>query len=517
MDASKKIVQILLEKNIQTKEDLEKVKKSAAKQYGFSLPTNISLLKAYHKTNKRNAKLENILKTRPVRSLSGVVNISVLTKPFDCPGKCIYCPSEKDLPKSYLDNEPAVMRAILNNYHPLKQIKMRIRALKQAGHPTDKIELRIVGGTWSYYSLKYRAWFIKKCFDACNGDKSTSLKEAKRKNENAKHRLVCISVETRPDYIDKKEIKTLRIFGVTMVELGIQSLSDKVMQITKRGHGQKESVRATKLLKDAGFKVCHQVMLNLPGSTPEDDTYTFQKLFENSNYRPDFLKIYPCLTTENTPLYEMQKAGKYAPFSDKVLVDIISKIKRDYIPCYVRIQRIFRDIPSSSIKAGSKISNLREVLNKKADKEGWKCKCIRCREVKGDYKESDIPVLFRYDYSASGGKEIFLSFEDKKREKLFSLLRLRFVNKNTLPFLENSGIIREIRTYGEQVPVNKRQETSPQHQGLGKKLIKEAEKITKEEFGYNQITVISGVGVRDYWRKQGYRLRKTYMTKRVNF
>ncbi len=511
LNISKEIAEQIIVKKSQTRKDIEEIKKTVAKKYGTSFPTNISILKEYRKIGDNNPKVASLLITRPVRSLSGVVNISVLTKPYKCPGECTYCPTEKNLPKSYLPNEPAVMRAILNNYHPKKQVEMRIRALEDAGHPTNKIELRIVGGTWSYYPKKYRYQFIKKCFEACNREKSKTLKEAQGKNEKARHRLVCLSVETRPDYINKEEVKNLRLLGVTMVELGVQSLSDDVLLFTKRGHGVNRTIEATNMLKNTGFKVCYQVMPGLPNSSPKKDVEMFRKMFEDQSFCPDFLKIYPCLVIKNTALYSLWKKGDYRPYSDKEIIDVITTVKKDIIPYYLRIQRLFRDVPVQEINGGCKISNLREIFQEKARTDNWRCKCIRCREVRDNYDSQEKMLLFREDYEASNGKEIFLSFENKERTKLYALLRLRIIKESTFSFLKNKGMIREIRTYGKHLAIKEKNEKSPQHRGLGKKLIKEAEKITKKEFNLNQVAVISGVGVRDYWRSVGYRLEKTYM------
>jgi elongator complex protein 3 len=508
MKIEEEIIEKLIKTKAKTPEDLERVKKEFAKKHKANFPTNVNLLQVYHKKGEKDENVANLLKTRPVRSLSGVVNISVLTKPFPCPGKCIYCPNEKNAPKSYLTNEPAVMRAVLNEYDPLKQVKMRIRSLEQTGHLTEKIELRIVGGTWSFYDEKYREWFIKRCFDACNEESSSSLVKAQEKNEKAKHRIVCLSIETRPDFITEKEIKKLRKYGVTMVELGVQSFFDDVLDFTKRGHRVEDTVKATKLLKDAGFKICYQIMLNLPKSSIKKDIETFKKTFEDSRLRPDFLKIYPCLVIRNTKLYKLYKEGKYKSYTDKELTDALIEIKKNIIPYYVRIQRLFRDIPVQSIAHGCKISNLRENIKDDEKKNNWKCKCIRCREVKESYDEKEKMFLYREEYGASDGKEIFLSFENKKRSKLYALLRLRVTEDS---IIKDSVIIREIRTYGKQTKTKERKSDSPQHKGLGKKLVLEAEKIAKRE--KKQIIVISGVGVRDYWRSLGYRLEKTYMIK----
>ncbi len=510
---------------------MDSFKREIAKKYEIPCPSNIGLLKAYHKLVKnkivkKSPILEELLRTRPIRSLSGIVNISVLTKPYPCPGKCLYCPTEKGIPKSYVSGEPAVERAKALNYDPYLQVRKRIEMLENQGHPTDKIELRIIGGTWSYYPKQYQSWFIKRCFDAGNKKSSKGLKRAQKLNEMARHRIVGLSIETRPDFIDLSEIKRLRRLGVTMVELGVQSIYDDVLKINLRGHGVKETILATKLLKDAGFKVLYQMMPNLPGSNLKKDEKMFGELFSNPNFQPDLLKIYPCALLKEAPLYKWWKAGKYKPYTESQLINLVKKIKKK-IPYYVRIQRITRDIPSQRILVGAaKISNLRQIIAREMEREGWQCKCIRCREVREKYEPKEKLYLYRQDYDASGGREIFLSFENKNRTKLYSLLRLRITS-------QNKAIVREIHTYGQLYPLSGRVALiSPQHKGLGKKLIKEAEKIARKDynppttsshlpkgkrapFGLNKIAVISGVGVRNYWKKLGYKLKDTYMIKNL--
>ena len=520
---------------------MDSFKRKIAKKYEIPCPSNIELLKAYHKLvkNKRvkkSEKLENLLKTRPIRSLSGIVNISVLTKPYPCPGKCLYCPTEKGIPKSYVSGEPAVERAKALNYDPYLQVRKRIEMLENQGHPTDKIELRIIGGTWSYYPKQYQSWFITRCFAACNAkltrnrnakltQKIVTLKEKQKRNEKAKHRIVGLSIETRPDFINLSEIKKLRGLGVTMVELGVQSIYDDILKLNLRGHEVKETILATKLLKDAGFKVLYQMMPNLPGSNLKKDEKIFEELFSNPDFQPDLLKIYPCALLKEAPLYKWWKAGKYKPYTEKQLINLVKKIKKK-IPYYVRIQRITRDIPSQKVIIGpAKISNLRQLIAKEMKKEGWQggedksssspvagaweCKCIRCREVRENYNPKEKLYLYRQDYDASGGQEIFLSFESKNRAKLYSLLRLRITS-------QNKATVREIHTYGQLYPLRGRVALiSPQHKGLGKRLIKEAEKIAKKEFDLNKIAVISAIGARDYFRKSGYKLKDTYMIKNL--
>ena len=513
MDILETTVKELINTGVETPEGLAKTKRKTSKRQKFSCPDNISLLKTYHelvkkKKVKKYPLLEFLLQTRPVRSLSGIVNISVLTKPYPCPGKCLYCPQESGIPKSYVSGEPAVERAKALHFDPYLQTKSRTKMLESEGHPTDKIELRIVGGTWSYYPRSYQNWFVKRCFDACNGKTAKNLKEAQKINENAKNRIIGLSMETRPDFITPSEIKRLRKLGATMIELGVQSIYENILRINLRGHGTKEIILATKLLKDAGFKVLYQMMPNLPGSNLKKDEKMFVELFKNPDFQPDLLKIYPCALLKSAPLYKWWKSKKYKPYSLEQLIKLMKKIKLK-IPYFVRIQRISRDIPSQLVLAGpAKVSNLRQILMEKMKKEGWRCRCIRCREIRDRYSQKEKIHLFREDYAASEGKEIFLSFENETRSKLYSLLRLRRSS-------ENRAIIREIHTYGRQLPLAPTSGflVSPQHKGLGKKLIKEAERIMKMELKLKKITVISGVGAREYYRKLGYKLENTYMAK----
>lgn len=545
---NKILEQIVLEipkSQIETRAGLDCFKRRMSKKYKISCPKNVDLLKIYHKLlkNKRiqysdvgRQNIERLLRTRPVRSLSGIVNVSVLMKPYPCPGKCIFCPTVKDLPKSYLKSEPAVQRAILNRFNPYLQVQTRLRALQQIGHPIDKIELRIIGGTWNYYPKTYQTWFVKECFYACNefskkkrgSHPRAGLGQLQKANEKAKCHIIGITIETRPDYINIKKIKRMRELGVTRVELGAQSVYDDVLKLNKRGHKVAATIKATRLLKDAGFKVSYQMMPDLPGSTYKKDVAMFKELFETPGFKPDLLKIYPLALVKETPLYKWYKQRKYKPYSEKKLFALLLEIKK-YIPYWCRVERIIRDFPSISIlEGGAKVSNLRQRVQKEMTRQGLKCKCIRCREVGRAYNPKEKLYLFRQDYEASQGKEIFLTFENKKRQCLYALLRLRVPlqlpearPRAALPALKNAALIREVHTYGQMTPIYRSSTpidwiVSPQHKGLGRKLIKEAEKIAKKEFNLKKIAAISGVGVRGYYRtKLGYRLKDTYMIKKL--
>ncbi len=513
-------------------EKISKIKRAGSKIYGVPCPTNIELLSAYRKmvANKqipKNELIEKALITKEIRTESGVAIVAILTKPYPCPGKCAYCPDEKNMPKSYLSNEPAVMRAVLTKFHPYEQVKARLESLETTGHKTDKIELIVMGGTFSYLPKRYQTWFIKECFRACNEFggkrgiyKDLGLEDQQRKNEKAHKRIVGLTLETRPDYINEKEIINMRRLGATRVELGVQSIYDDVLKLNRRGHGVKETARATRLLKEAGFKINYHMMPELPGSNTKKDIEMFKELFDKQDFQPDMIKIYPCVVVKNTLIYKWLKQGKYKAYSDEERLNMLAEIKKN-LPYYVRVTRLIRDIPSTSIIEGNKITNLRQELKKKGEKEGWTCKCIRCREIRGgaQVQESDL-ALFRENYDASEGKEIFLTFEDKKRKHLYSMLRLRINSEETkikhfIPELQDAAIIREVHTYGKLVPIKSRDIKSPQHIGLGRKLLQEAEKIAREEFGAKKIAVISGIGVRDYYRKNGYKLEGTYMIKKL--
>lgn len=519
------IINYLCKHQTKTPADLEILKRKATRLYHCPLFKNSILLQAYHKLVDekripRDSLLEENLKIHRVRSWSGVAVIAVLTHPFPCPGQCLFCPRQEDLPVSYLDNEPAVMRAISSRYSAKEQFLNRLHSLAATGHLTEKIELIILGGTWSALPHPYQEIFIKECFDAANDQESSSLAESQKLNETANHRIIGINVETRPDFINPEELKLLRKLGVTKVEIGVQSLDDQILLLNRRGHDVEATIKATQLLKDSGFKVCYHIMPNLYGSTLEKDREMFQHLFSDERFRPDFLKIYPTAIVKEAPLYQLWQEKKYKPYSIKEMINLLKEAK-SCIPIYNRVERIIRDIPANRIVAGpAKISNLREVVMQELKKEGHPCQCIRCREIKKAYSPQVKLKLFRLDYQSSQGKEIFLTFENYHRTNLYALLRLRisssFYHQTTtiFPALEKRALIRQLRTYGLPLPLKTRRSTSAQHQGLGKKLMAEAEKIIHQEFpSLRGLAVISGVGVREYYRHLGYRLKDTYMIK----
>ncbi len=476
-----------------TEKDLRELKVRASGRTG-SLAKNSELVEAYlrllkAKKIKVNPALEKILKKSRIRTLSGVAPIAVLTKPMGCPGKCIFCPTEARMPKSYLSNEPAVMRAVRAEFDPFRQVKDRIKALESCGHSTEKIELIVMGGTFSAHPRNYQTWFVRRCFAALNSRKakSNSLEDLKTANEKSKHRVVGLTLETRPDFLDAKEVQRFLKLGATRVEIGVQNLDDKILAISKRGHDAADSARAIALLKKNGLKVGIHLMPNLPGATPRSDLKMFEEVFGNEKWRPDQIKIYPTVLIKNTELEKLWRAKKWQPYSDKVLTALLAKMK-SIVPPWVRLTRVIRDIPAESILAGSKLTNLRQILQQ----QKVVCRCIRCREIRGDNFDATQAELIRREYRASAGLEILLSFEIG--EKLISLLRLR---------LDENATIRELHTFGEEIGLSK--SGNSQHRGFGKKLISEAEKIARKA-GFAKLRIISGVGVREYYRKLGYRL-----------
>jgi len=514
------------------------LKRRVAGKMKVKLPATAELRRAYGRLvaahpEQRDQRLDKILTRREVRSLSGVAVITVLTKPYPCPGRCTYCPSEARMPKSYLSNEPAAMRALALKFEPWRQVTFRLRALIANGHSADKIELIVKGGTWSAYPWKYQQWFIKRCFDACNQfggrrQRTNGLAAAQLINETAKHRVIGLTLETRPDRLTPAETVRLRQLGCTRIELGVQTLDEKVLRRVKRGHDTAAVARAVELLKDAGFKTDFHLMPQLPGATPGSDLANLKRIFTDPAFRPDMVKIYPCVVLATAELHKEWRRGDYRPYSDKQLLEMLIKFKV-IVPRYCRISRLIRDIPSTSIIAGNPVTNLRQVIRALMDRRGLRCACLRCREIGHAAKEEPRllkaePRLFDENYESAGGLEHFLSFEDARRRAVFAFCRLRLPPKKPadatgqvwrlMPEIRDAAFIRELHTYGHLVPIDASDPEAAQHKGLGRKLMAEAERLARTA-GYGKMAVISGVGVRAYYRKLGYRLQGTYMVKKL--
>ncbi len=460
------------------------------------------------------AEIMEALRLKPMRTLSGVTTVTVLTKKYPCPGKCIFCPSDVRMPKSYLPDEPGAMRALHHEFDPFDQTSARIEALDAIGHPTDKIELLILGATWSAYKGDYQEWFLKRCLDAMNGFEACTLHEAQVANEKADHRNVGLVIETRPDYINHKEIARLRQLGVTKVQMGAQSFDDHILELNQRGHAVQATRDAVRLLRAAGFKIVLHWMPNLLGATLESDRQDFIQLWEDPDLCPDELKIYPCQLLEGTDLHAFWERSEYEPYTTQELIDLLVEIKTT-IPRYCRVNRIIRDIPSTNVVAGNKRTSLRQDVQAEMVRRGEGCQCIRCREVRG--KQLDLAhfesLELRYD--AGAAEEYFLSFETPEGD-LAGYLRLSLPNRDELDTglrdLADAAIIREVHVYGQSLELGRTETGAVQHSGIGAKLMERGEEIARQH-GFERVAVIAALGTRGYYRKLGYDLGESYMLK----
>jgi elongator complex protein 3 len=467
---------------------------------------------------------------RPSRVLSGVTVVAVMTAPYPCPhGKCAYCPGgpEYGTPQSYYGDEPALMRALRVGYDPYEQVRVRLRQYEYLGYRPSKVDVIVMGGTFTALPEHYQEWFVTSLFEAFNRypedrpEKLPSLEEAQLRNETARIRVVGLTFETRPDHISEYVVNRLLYLGGTRVEIGVQSIYDDVLRIVERGHTVKETIKATQLLKDSGFKVVYHIMPGLPGSNFERDLEMVRELFENPDFRPDMLKIYPTLVVKGTKLYQWWVEGRYKALSDEEAVELISEMYR-YIPKWVRIMRIQRDLPAQYIEAGPKKGNLRELVELRALSKGIKINEIRFREVGRSLllrgkKLANVDVLVT-EYEASGGVEVFISAEDTQNDVLVGLLRLRIPSEKAFrPEIDSkTAIIRELHVYGPQLPVGEEpRDIDTQHLGVGAKLLKKAEEVAYSKYDKRKVLILSGIGVREYYRKLGYWREKNspYMVK----
>jgi len=541
------------------KNELSKRKNILARKHGLrKAPTDIEIL-----MNAPSAKLHALkrhLLTKPTRTISGVAPVALMTKPIACKhGKCTFCPGGPDsyfgdVPMSYTGNEPSTMRAIRNRYNAYLIAFNRLEQYVLLGHSTDKVEAIIMGGTFPSFDKRYQESYIRDMYQAFNdfsklfiGEKGLSVKrfreffelpagtsdkerekklrkkilgikrpstleKEKKRNEKSGVRCVALCLETRPDYAKPRHINQMLRLGTTRVELGVQSTFEEARKKTNRCHTVGDSINSTRWLKDSLLKVGYHMMLGLPGVSPEQDLESLREIFENPDFRPDALKVYPCMVMPGTPLERQYRKGQFRPITTEEASGIIAKFKR-HVPRYVRIMRVQRDIPTKVTVAGVDRTNLRQYVENKAANV---CECIRCREPKNTPVSVGNARMNRLVYEASRGTEVFLSFDDMKEDKLLGFLRLRIPHK---PFRHEFGKrtagIRELHVYGQALPIGSHRKEAVQHKGLGKRLVKEAERIAREEFSMNDILVISGVGAREYYRKLGYRLRGAYMGKKL--
>ena len=449
------------------------------------------------------------IRMKPTRTLSGVTTVTVLTKPWPCPGNCIFCPSDERMPKSYLPDEPGAARAYQNHFDPYLQVSSRIQSYESVGHPTDKIELLILGGSWTSYPWEYQQHFIQRCFDAMNGCDSADLKQAQAINENAGHRNVGLVVETRPDLLDAETLQNLRTLGVTKLQLGIQSLNNEILCLNRRNLSVKDALERVALARAAGFKIVLHWMPNLLGATPESDREDFRHLWqppeEGYGFCPDELKIYPTQLLQGTDLYAEWEAGRYSPYDMETLVQLLAEIKPMIEP-YCRVNRVIRDIPSHHVVAGNTRSSLRMDIQSLMKEKGTVCRCIRCREIRGQKVRQEDLLLNDYRYHAAYADEHFLQFvTDEDRLAGYLRLSLPDAPSSEAPIgeLQSCALIREVHIYGQSLPVGSEQSGAAQHIGLGSRLIEEACRIASEK-GFTRIAVIAAIGTRKYYESRGF-------------
>ncbi|MDQ4056227.1 MAG: tRNA uridine(34) 5-carboxymethylaminomethyl modification radical SAM/GNAT enzyme Elp3 [Thermoproteota archaeon] len=509
--------------DLSAKAILKIIRRISSRYYLNKLPKNEDIIKYL----SDESHYRNLLKIRPTKSASGVIVVAVMPKPFGCPhGRCIYCPGgiEYNTPPSYIGSEPVTKIAQKFNYDPYNQIQSKINQLYSKGHSLGKVEVVIVGGTFPFMPLDYQKEFVKSCFDALNGSRSSSnLQEAINANENASIRCVGLTVETKPDYAKRQHIDLMLELGVTRIEIGVQTLREEIYHVINRGHSLDDVRQSFQIAKDSGYKIVAHMMPGLPNSSVEKDIEDFRTLFEDPAYRPDMLKIYPTLVIQGTALHKLHQDGRYQAYCDDDLIDVLIAVKK-MVPPWVRIMRIQREIEYKDIIAGPKSGNLRQILLEKLKERGLKCRCIRCREVglqRRDLLDTEIKMN-RIDYYASKGHEVFLAFESLDKSIILGFLRLRKIlnpHRNELKGEDNSdtaAIVRELHVYGQMLNVgNKKQQKdiSYQHQGYGFRLMQEAERIAKDEFKVKKLSVISAVGTREYYKRMGYALNGPYVSK----
>ena len=521
---AREIINALLRLPSPTRDDVNHIKNQVAAKYKLDRTTSNAEIISELKT-KEKRKLMPLLRRKATRTISGVTVVAVMTKPHQCPqpDPCAYCPGgpAHGVPQSYTGFEPAAMRGLQNSYDPYTQVTSRIEQLTAIGHRVDKIELIIMGGTFPSTPLEYQQWFIQRCLDAITQRKSGTLEEAKAYAETSKIRNVGITVETRPDWAKEQHVDAMLDMGVTRVELGVQNPDDKIYRLVGRTHKVSDVAEATRIAKDAGLKIVYHLMPGMPGSNPTKDIKAFKRVFTDQVFKPDMIKIYPCLVLEGTKAHKWYREGSYQPYSTEQAAALIAEVKKE-IPPWVRVMRVQRDIPAGLIVAGVDKSNLRQKVQRKLAEDGDRCICIRCREVghriafdnvKPDLEKVQVQTT---SYEASEGQEIFISAEDNENRILVGYLRMRVPSaKAHRPEINitRSAIVRELHVYGPLVPVGKHLAQAWQHKGYGAVLLSEAERLASEEYDSKKLLVISALGTKQYYARFGYERDGVYVSK----
>lgn len=519
-------------------DELERAKLDACAKFSSpKVPTNPEILD--HASTAEFDVVEAAVRRKPVRTASGVSPVAIMTSPAMCPhGKCLYCPggpaSEFSSAQSYTGHEPAAARGVQTAYDPYAQVTLRLSQLRRIGHPVDKAELILMGGTMTARSHDYQEWFVKRALEAMNdfdptergpiGDPSEFvqdpdsyefqyLEDVKAENEQSAVRNIATTFETKPDWCDPEQIDRMLDLGGTKVEIGVQTTYDDINRDMHRGHGTQDSIDANQRLRDAGFKVGFHMMPGQPGMTEQMNREDFKELFENPAWRPDYLKIYPTLVVRDTRLYDMWHQGDFDPLSNEEAADLVADIK-SMIPPYVRLQRVQRDIPADFIDGGVWKSNLRQLARERLESKGGTCDCIRCREVGHHEHDPTDVTLDTMSYTAAGGEERFISIEDREHDVLIGFCRLRFPGDPIRRELQDAALIRELHVYGESAGIGEEGEAW-QHQGYGKQLMGTAEQQARDT-GFSKLSVISGIGARPYYRDHlGYYQDGPYVSKRL--
>ncbi len=515
------IIELIRSQSITTKNELQRAKVQLCRKYRMkTIPQDSGILAALPEDLVENGEVLQLLRLKSTRTLSGVAVVAVMTSPAECPhGRCLPCPGgpKAQTPQSYTGYEPAAMRALSCGCDPFVQTISRLRQLRAIGHDVDKIDFIIMGGTFTARSPWYQEWFVHRCYDALNGSASRTLRQAQRRNEQAVSRCIGLTVETRPDWFRLQHVERVLSFGATRVELGVQTVDDALLAMMNRGHTVSDAIAATRLAKDAGLKVCYHLMPGLPGSSPSLDEAMFRTVFADERFRPDMLKIYPTLVVDGA---ELANDPSFSPLATEEAVRLLASAKAE-VPEWVRIQRIQRDIPVQRLRGGIMKSNLRQLVDEELRRQGQACRCIRCREV-GHQQSAAVEcvpealVLRLQRYRASGGDEVFLSLSEPTRDVVYGYLRLRMVENPFHPDLVPGPclVIRELRVLGREVPLlGPVHGVSYQHRGLGKRLLGEAERICREDYQAREVFVLSGIGVKPYYRSLGFVDRGVYLRK----
>jgi len=533
-DASRLIINGIISGEIRTRKDLERFKHRVCREMGLErFMSNSEILE--HATPEEKKVIEGLLRKKPTRTISGVAVVAVMCQPRECPhGRCLYCPESEKAPPSYTGEEPAALRARMYDFHPYRQVYNRLEQLHSIGHPVDKVELIVMGGTFPSHSLCYQEWFISMCLkamvdfgaelrgirvDVPEHHGYVKVEDAQRLNESSPVRCVGMTFETRPDYCREEDVDRMLGLGVTRVELGVQTIYNYIYQRIKRGHSIRDVVESNRILRDSGVKVAMHLM---PGlfSDFERDLRIFRRIFRDPSFRPDMIKIYPCLVTRGSELYSLWERGLYKPYSTEEAVELIVEIKK-MMPKWVRTMRIQRDIPSQLIVDGVRKSNLGEMVYRRLEEEGVRCRCIRCREVghmsrRGVRVDEDAVTLMVEEYAATGGREFFLSQEDPENDVLVGFLRLRLPSEEAhRPEVDDkTALVRELHVYGSMLPIGERGDAVGQHRGYGEELLARAESLAADN-GMEKILVTSGIGAREYYSKFGYLKEGPYMAKKL--